>query len=505
MVSSNTKRLAKNTLMLYFRQFLIIVVNLYTVRVVLNTLGASDYGIYNVIAGTVTMLGFLSNSMAMASQRFFSFELGRGDEIVLQKTFAVTLFIYVGLALGVILFAETIGLWFVYNKLVIPLERMNAALWIYQFAILTFVVKILTTPYMSAIIAHEDMSVYAYVSIIEVVLNLLIVFVLSVLPYDKLILYGFLMLIVVSINTALYRFYCSRHYKECCFRLLWDKVLLKNIGSYVGWNFFGSFCVMLKDQGVNILLNLFFGTLINAAQAIASQVNGAIMSFAQNFTTALRPQIIKSYAVHKNDEALRLVFSGSKFIYFLMYLFVMPLVLEMPYVLKLWLKNPPEYSILFTRLVLINAAIESVIYPMTTLVQATGKMRLYQIVVGTILLLNFPISYVILKLRAPAYAVLLVMIFITVIAILVRLYIVKYLIDYSIRLFVKKVIVPIVLVSVIGIIFPYVVRNFYEESFGRLCLTVSLAIICSGVAIFIIGLTQHERLRILTYLEKKFV
>lgn len=191
MVSSNTKRLAKNTLMLYFRQFLIIVVNLYTVRVVLNTLGASDYGIYNVIAGTVTMLGFLSNSMAMASQRFFSFELGRGDEIVLQKTFAVTLFIYVGLALGVILFAETIGLWFVYNKLVIPLERMNAALWIYQFAILTFVVKILTTPYMSAIIAHEDMSVYAYVSIIEVVLNLLIVFVLSVLPYDKLILYGF--------------------------------------------------------------------------------------------------------------------------------------------------------------------------------------------------------------------------------------------------------------------------------------------------------------------------
>ena len=305
MVSSNTKRLAKNTLMLYFRQFLIIVVNLYTVRVVLNTLGASDYGIYNVIAGTVTMLGFLSNSMAMASQRFFSFELGRGDEIVLQKTFAVTLFIYVVLALGVILFAETIGLWFVYNKLVIPPERMSAALWIYQFAILTFVVKILTTPYMSAIIAHEDMSVYAYVSIIEVVLNLLIVFILSVLPYDKLILYGFLMLIVVSINTALYRYYCSRHYKECCFRLLWDKVLLKNIGSYVGWNFFGSFCVMLKDQGVNILLNLFFGTLINAAQAIASQVNGAIMSFAQNFTTALRPQIIKSYAVHKNDEALR--------------------------------------------------------------------------------------------------------------------------------------------------------------------------------------------------------
>ena len=497
MVSSNTKRLAKNTLMLYFRQFLIIVVNLYTVRVVLNTLGASDYGIYNVIAGTVTMLGFLSNSMAMASQRFFSFELGRGDEIVLQKTFAVTLFIYVVLALGVILFAETIGLWFVYNKLVIPPERMSAALWIYQFAILTFVVKILTTPYMSAIIAHEDMSVYAYVSIIEVVLNLLIVFILSVLPYDKLILYGFLMLIVVSINTALYRYYCSRHYKECCFRLLWDKVLLKNIGSYVGWNFFGSFCVMLKDQGVNILLNLFFGTLINAAQAIASQVNGAIMSFAQNFTTALRPQIIKSYAVHKNDEALRLVFSGSKFIYFLMYLFVMPLVLEMPYVLKL--------SILFTRLVLINAAIESVIYPMTTLVQATGKMRLYQIVVGTILLLNFPISYVILKLGAPAYAVLLVMISITVIAILVRLYIVKNLIDYSIRLFVEKVIVPIVLVSVVGIIFPYVVRNFYEESFGRLCLTISLAIVCSGVAIFIIGLTQHERLRILTYLEKKFV
>ena len=503
MANGDVKRLVKNTLMLYFRQFLIIGVNLYTVRVVLNTLGASDYGIYNVIAGIVTMLGFLSSSMATASQRFFSFELGRDNQAALQKTFAVTLLIYVFLALCIVLLAETVGLWFVHNKLVVPQERLNAAFWIYQFAILTFVVKIMTTPYMSAIIAHEDMSVYAYVSIVEVVLNLLIVFILSVLPYDKLILYGLLMFFVALVNTTLYRFYCRMHYQECHFRLLWDKILLKEMGGYVGWNFFGSFCVMLKDQGVNILLNLFFGTLVNAAQAIASQVNSAIMSFAQNFSTALRPQIIKSYAAGKKDETLKLVFEGSKFTYFLMYLFVMPLVLEMPYVLKLWLKNPPEYSIIFTRLILINAAIESIIYPMTTLVHATGKMKLHQSIVGTLLLLNFPLSYIVLKCGMPAYMVFIVAISINLFAIGVRLYIVKYLTRLSIKKFLLNVIYPICIVSFSAALFPFFMRNFYDESFGRLCLTTSLAVVCSGAAIFTIGLSYGERTKILSYLKAK--
>ena len=499
MFSKDTKRLAQNTLMLYFRQFLIIAVNLYTIRVVLNTLGANDYGIYNVIAGTVAMLGFLSNSMATASQRFFSFELGRNNEPVLKKIFAVTLLIYVLLALCVIFLAETIGLWFVCNKLVIPPERMNAVLWIYQFAILTFVAKIITTPYMSAIIAHENMSVYAYVSIVEVILNLLIVFLLSVLSYDKLILYGFLIFIVSLINTVLYHFYCRKHYNECRFRLLWDNTLLKEMGYYVGWNFFGSFCVVLKDQGVNILLNLFFGTLVNAAQAIASQVNSAIMSFAQNFSTALRPQIIKNYAANKHDEALKLVFGGSKFTYFLMYFFVMPLVLEMPYILKLWLKNPPEYSILFTRLVLINAVIESIIYPMTTLAHATGKMKLHQCVVGTLLLLNFPLSYIVLKCGASAYMVLVISICINILAIGIRLYIVRYLSQFPIRKFLLNVIYPVGILSFLAVCLPYVIRYFFDESFWRLCLTTILAILSTISTIGFIGLTHNERSQIWTY------
>lgn len=298
--SSNTTRIAKNTIFLYFRQILIMLVSLYTVRVVLNVLGAEDYGIYNVVAGVVTMFSFLSGAMASASQRYFSFDLGKGDTEHLKITFSVTLSIYLLLILVVVILAETVGLWFVNNKLVIPPERMMAAKWIYQFAVLNFVVTMITTPYMAIIIAHKKMSVYAYVSIIEVSLKLGIVFLLKVLPYDKLIVYGILLAVVSFINTSIYRFYCYKNYSECKFLFVKDKKLFKELISYSSWNLFGSVASMVRNQGLTILLNLFFGPLINALRAVAMQVNVAVLSFAQNFSTALRPQIIKSYAANEN-------------------------------------------------------------------------------------------------------------------------------------------------------------------------------------------------------------
>lgn len=407
-MENNSRVLAKNTLLLYFRQILIMAVSLYTARVVLAVLGAEDFGIYNVVAGVVTMFGFLGGAMASSSQRYFSYDLGKKDLKHLEITFSVTFQIYLLIALVVFLFVETAGLWFLNTKLVIPSNRLIAANWIFQAAIISFLLTLITTPFMAIIIAHENMTVYAYVSIVEVALKLGIVVLLKYLPYDKLIVYGILLSLVSFINTAIYRFYCHKHYSECKVRFICDGKLFKEIIAYSGWNLFGNLAAIFKNQGINILLNFHFGAIVNAARGIAGQVNSAVMSFSNNFSTALRPQVIKTYAANQKEDTMRLVFRGCKFTFFLMYIFTLPLCLEMKSILSLWLKNPPEYAIVFTQLVLIDALIDSISYPLMTLAQATGKIRLYQAVVGGILLLNLPVSYVALRFDAPAYSVMLV-------------------------------------------------------------------------------------------------
>ena len=500
---SSTKRIAKNTLMLYFRQILIMLVSLYTVRVVLNTLGAEDYGIYNVVAGVVTMFSFLSGAMATASQRYFAFEMGKGNEEGLQKIFSVTMTIYVLLALIIMLLAETVGLWFVNTKLVIPTERMVAARWIYQFAILSFMVTLLTTPYMASIIAHENMNVYAYVSIVEAALKLGIVFVLRVLPYDKLIVYGALLLIVACINTGLYRGYCKRRYAECHFRLLWDRALFTELVSYSGWNLFGASVGIVKNQIINILLNLFFGPLVNAARAVSAQVNSAVVSFANSFSTAMRPQIIKSYAAEKYEETMQLVFRGCKGTFFLMYLFALPLMIEMPYVLKLWLKEPPELSVLFTRLALLDALIDSISYPIMTLAQATGKIKLYQGVVGGVLLLNLPVSYCALRLGAPAYSVMVIAVLITFVAFVSRLCIVKFLVRFSVKSFFCKVIFPSMIVASLASILPTMISQNLNTGFVRLVFTTVVSCFSLCLLFFFLGLSGSERKVFLNSARKK--
>ena len=501
---SNSSRIAKNTLALYFRQILIMLVSLYTVRVVLNTLGAEDYGIYNVVAGVVTMFGFLSGAMATASQRFFSFEMGRKSENGLAHIFSVTLTIYAFLSAVIVIFAETLGLWFVCNKLVIPLERLAAAKWIYQCAVISFLFTLMTTPYMSAIIAHENMSIYAYVSIAEAVLKLAVAFVLKIAAADKLILYGVFLLFVAVINTGLYRAYCKKHYKECRFRLLWDKKLFSEMFSYVGWNLFGSSVGVFKNQIVNILLNQFFGSLANAARAIASQVSAAVTSFSQNFSTAIRPQIMKTYAAEEKEECLSLTFRGCRMTFFLMYIFTLPLLLEMPFVLDVWLKNPPENAVLFARLVLIDALVDSVSYPVMTLAQATGKIKLYQSAVGGILLMNLPASYVCLKCGLPAYSVLVAAICITFIAFVVRLFIVKVLTDFSIRTFLMSVCLPIFAVAVLSAVVPAAARYFIKGEIMNFIGVVFLSVTFASASILFVGMNKSERVSVLNMMRRSF-
>lgn len=468
-------------------------VSLYTVRVVLNVLGAEDYGICNVTAGVVTMFGVLSGAMATASQRYFAFDLGKQDYKHLNISFCITFQIYILLAVVIVILAETIGLWFVMNKLVIPPERMTAAIWIYQTAVVSFLLSLITTPYMASIIAHENMNIYAYVSIVEAVLKLVIVFLLQVLSYDKLVLYGLLLTMVSLINTTIYRVYCKKYYSECKFKFVKEKALFKELLSYSGWNLFGTSIGIIKQQIINILLNLSFGVVVNAARAISHNVSTAVISFSQNFNTALRPPIVKTYATGKYEETMNLVFRGCKFTYFLMYVFALPLVLEMKTVLNFWLGTPPDYAVIFTTLALVDAVIDSISYPLMALAQATGKIRFYQSVVGGILILNFPFSWIILKLGAPAYSVMIVAIIVTLTAAIARLFIIKKLVLFSIKQFLTKSVLPCTYVSFLAAILPLVIVMNAEGNFFRLCTTTCISVISTGICVLMVGMSKSER------------
>jgi O-antigen/teichoic acid export membrane protein len=460
---------------------------------VLETLGVEDYGIYNVVAGVVTMFGFLNGSMAGASQRYFAFEIGRRDYKQLKETFSLSLEIYVLIAVLVILLAETVGLWFVSYKLVIPPERKVAMLWVYHFSITTFLFTILNTPYMAAIIAHEDMNIYAYVSIVETILKLVVALILNFIAWDKLRLYGILLCVVTFINTTIYKTICIVKYQECKFKFYWNKELFKELTSYTGWSLFGSISGLFKNQAINILLNQFFNPAVVAARGIASSVNNAVSSFSQNFTTALRPQIIKSYASVQIEEMLSLVFSGTKGTYFLMYLFTLPLIIEMPLVLALWLKNIPEYAVIFTRLVLIDMLFESMVYPGTAAIQATGKIKLFQIILGGIRILNLPISWIALLLNLPVYSIMIISIFLTIIAFMVRMIIIRRVIGFPVIIFLREVIVPIFSISILSASLSFLLYRIIEESFLRLCLITFVNICVVLFFLYTIGLNNKER------------
>ena len=500
---SDTHQIAKNTLMLYFRQILIMLVSLYTVRVVLSVLGAEDYGIYNVVSGVVTMLGFLSGTMATASQRYFSFDLGKGDTEHLKTTFSVTFQIYVLLAIVIVLLAETVGLWFVNHKLVIPTERMTAANWIFQASVVSFLLTLITTAYMAAVIAHENMNVYAYVSIVEAGLKLGIVFLLRVLAYDKLIVYGLLLAAVALVNTSLYRLYCYKHYEECRFRFVRDGRLFKEIACYSSWNLFGAIAAVFKIQIMNILLNLYFGVVVNAARSIASSVNSAVTSFASNFRQALNPQIVKSYASGEKEYMLLLTFRGCKFVFFLMFIFILPLFLEMDFVLSLWLKNPPEYAVLFTRLALIDPLSEAITLPLITTIEATGNIKLYKSITGGVLLLNLPISWLSLHFGANAEIVMIVAIALTFLASCIRLVICCCYLHFSILIFLRTVVFPCGVVMILSSFLSYFIHKAISKNMqGSFCSIFISILVISFFTIFF-GFSKADRAYVFCLIKEK--
>tara|TARA_B110000240_G_scaffold174071_1_gene200270 strand:+ start:3014 stop:4501 length:1488 start_codon:yes stop_codon:yes gene_type:complete len=481
---------------------LVMLVTLYTTRIVLSSLGVEDYGIFSVVGGIVTMFSFLSGTMASASQRYFAFELGKNNFEQLQKTFNMSIIIYAVIAIIILIFAETIGLWFLNTKINIPAERLDAARWVYHFSILSFIFTILAIPYNALIIAYEDMKIYAYVGIVEVILKLAIVYLLLLISFDKLKLYSVLMFVVTLMITFTYRIICKKKYNKGRFIYNWDNKLFKEILTYSGWNLFGSISSVVMGQGINILLNVFFNPTINAARGISFQISMAIKSFSNNFYTAVKPQVTKYYAQEDMENMNRLVIQSSKFSFFLLLLLSVPIINETPKILELWLKEVPDYTVLFTQLLIVNILLESLSNPLRTVAQATGNVKIYQSIVGGLQIMNLPISYIFLKNGFQPEVTFIIAIIISLICLFARLMILRNLVQFDIKRFSKSVLAPITLVSVLsfGVTIPsslYIINS----TMGSL-LSILICIVSVGVFVFFIGLNRNEKNVIIRVLKK---
>ncbi|EPG3774056.1 lipopolysaccharide biosynthesis protein [Escherichia coli] len=503
---SNNK-VMRNAGMLYVRMLVMLFVSLYTSRVVLNTLGVSDFGIYNVVGGIVLMFAFISNTMAGASQRFFSYEIGRNNSDRLKQLFSVTLTIYVFFCILISVLAETVGLWFIRNKMNIPVERIDAALFVYHASIISFIFTIIRIPYNSLIIAHEKMSFFATTSIIEAFLKLGGVFLLSFLEWDKLKLYSVIMLLVVFIITIVYYLYCRRNFNESKFIIVKDKKIYTELSSYAGWNSFTTLANIGLDQGINILLNIFFGPVVNAARGIAFQIKTQVTAFVGNIQMASAPQIIKYHAANKKSELEKLVFLSSRITYYFMFFIALPVLLQTETLLKLWLIKVPPHAVVFTQLVIINILIETISGTVTSAIQATGRIKAYQISVGVVLLLAVPISFVLLKLGLSPEITVVVTSFLSVICVLIRLIMFQVLLGVKIASYLNKVLFNSIIISILSSITPLIIR-FYCNSVGLkeviiFLITCSSCVISTIVTIYFFGLNAEEKKYILNLLNKK--
>ena len=479
-------------------------IGLYTSRVILNVLGVEDYGTYNVVGGVVSMFSLLTASMSSAISRFLTYELGRGDLDHLKRVFSTSLNVQFIMAAIIIVATEIVGVWFLNYKMNIPEGRMEAANWVMQCSILTFVVGLLMSPYNASIISHEKMGIYAYVSIWDAVMKLLIVFALYISPFDKLKSYAVLLLCVSLMTTCIYWVYCKRHFEECRYQRILDKKLLKEITSYAGWGVVGDGAYILNTQGVNILINLFFGVTLNAARGIATIVDNLMQNFVRNFMVALNPQIIKNYAAGNLEQMHKLIIQGSKFSFFLTILFLIPICLEARILLKLWLSVVPEYTVVFTQLSLIASACIALTKTLTTAISATGDIRDFEIVVCLMYLSIFPITWIAFSFGlspVSSYIIYLAIVFLMVFA---KIHIVARKIHMSRSLFINEVLLKALAVSVISLILPTVICLVQTDSIIRLFEVCVVSLLSTLASIWIVGMNKYERGYLLNVMRERF-
>lgn len=500
--SDNNKRIAKNTLFLYFRMLFMMAISLYTNRVVLDKLGVTDFGIYNVVGGIVVMLGFLSGCMSNSVQRYLSYELGKNNTEGVNRVFNVALVVHVCIAVFVLLVMETVGLWYLNTHMNIPAARMNAANWVFQCSLLTMMFTIMQVPYNAIIVSKEKMSIYAYISILEVTLKLLVVYILVIGSYDRLKLYGVLIMLVTIGVLMVYRIYCIKKFEEAKFRVVKDWSLFKDIISFSGWNMLSEVAWTFTGPGVNLILNVFYGPAVNAARGLAEQVNGAVSRFVQNFQTAVNPQLIKLYAADEIEEMTKLLFRSTRFSYFLLFTLSLPLIIEMDYILHLWLKVVPVYTTEFCQLILICSlvSVNSTLLP--KIAWAYGKIRNYQIIVSVVLFLNFPLSYLVLKIGLSPLATTYVAIFIQVFIIWTRLYLVSKMVGLSKSRYFHDVLLKNLSVTVAAVLLPMMLKYYMNDTL----LSVVSIMIVSGLSAllssYFVGMEDKEKTLVVNMVKK---
>lgn len=482
---------------------LLSVISLYTVRVVLSILGVRDYGIYNVVGGIAASFSVLSSTMASATQRFFAFEIGRKDETRLRLTFSMSIIIYIALSVLILIFAETVGRWFLNAKLNIPGDRVTVANVVYQFTVLSFIFTILRVPFNAIIIAREYMRFYAYLSILEALFKLIIVYLLAIFLFDKLILYSILIFGVTVLITTIYFVFCSWRFPETRFSFIWSSEVFRTIGSYSGWSVFGTLTTVSFEQGLNFLLNIFFGPIVNASRAIAYQINGTLSSFALNFYSAVHPQIVKSYAESNNYRVIELVFNSTRYCFYLFLIISLPLLWETEFFLRLWLKDVPLFSASFVRLILIFSFLNFIQAPITAAVQATGDIRRYEIVIGSIMLMCLPLSYLLIVLGCAPISSFYAMIVVSVIALFFRLIILKNKIDFSYRLYIRSVLSRIILVAVVSCIIPFLLIHVFFKSNPHFGIMSLICVLSAMGAVWILGLNKVEKVFCISFFERR--
>lgn len=501
--ATNNKRIAQNTILLYFRMLFMMVVSLYTSRVILSILGVEDFGIYNVVGGIVGLFSFLNGSMSTATQRYLTFEIGMDNIQNLRKVFSLCITIHFIIALIIFILAETIGLWLLTTQMNIPPERVDAAMWVYQLSIFTCIILIMSVPYNADIIAHEKMGTFAYISIFEVTTKLLIVYLLNYINYDKLKVYAILMFCIQCIIRVIYGIYCKRHFIETQYKFIWDSKLIKEMFGFAGWNMFGIIASIGITQGINILLNMFFSPIVNAARGIAVQVQNAITGFSANFQLALSPQITKSYAQHEIKQMHKLIFASSKYSFLLLYFLSLPLLIETCQVLQWWLKEVPDHTINFVRIMLCISMVNVMADSFLVASQATGKIRTYQILVGGALLFIVPTAYIALKLGYPPESVFFTHLLYAILAQIIRVYLVRKLVHFSIFNYIKNVVIRIIAVALLSLILPLFCYFSMNISFIRFLIVGITAVLSVIISTYFIGLEKTERNFIKTQIQNK--
>ncbi len=496
-------RIAKNTMMLYVRMMVLMLVGLYTSRVVLEALGENDFGIYNVVGGVVAMFTMISGALNSAVQRFITFEMGRGSEARLNEVYSTAVTIQAVLALIVAAVAEPVGLWFINNEMTIDPSRIPAARWVLHYSILAFVINLMSVPQMASITAHEKMSAYAWIGLLDGFLRLCVAFLIMKSPVDRLVYYAALMAGVVLIVRMAYGRYCTRHFPECRYSFVFDRKLIKEMFSFAGWNFIGVTSGVLRDHGGNILVNLFSGPAVNAARGVAVQLNGAVQGFVTNFMTAVNPQITKSYAAGDNEYLIPLLRRSSKMSFFLLLLIALPILFNTEYILGLWLKDVPAHTKSFVQLFLVFALSESISNPLITAMLATGRIRNYQLAVGGLQLLNLPVSYVCLKLGAMPEVTVVVAIVISQLCFFLRLFMLRGMMNLNVGKYITDVYLKVLLVAALAVAVPLLTGRLLPVGFPGFCISVLLCVCCSVLSIAFVGCSKAERHEMVTMIRRR--